>query len=323
MQVRAWREVVRKTWDGFWEDDCLTLGAAVAYYSVFSLAPLLLTVIAVSGLVFGHQAVQDRIQEQVQGLIGPGAADQLQAMLMAAARPTSEGITVTLVSLVIILFGATGAFSALQDALNRIWHVTPDPRIGGLRQFLTKRIWSLGMILGVAFLLIVSLVLTAVLAAMSRWLGGFLPPIVSTGVLQTAATVASFIVVTLLFGAIFRVLPDAEIRWRDVWLGATLTSLLFSIGKNALGVYLGRSAIASAFGAAGSLMLIVIWLYYASVILLLGAEFTKFWAASCGRVIRPEPGAVGVVHSDRIEQVQTEQLPGSPNSPLIEKVESH
>jgi len=319
---RDWSQLVHKTWDGFWDDDCLTLGAAVSFYSLFSLAPLLLTVIAVSGLVFGPQAVQQSIQEQVQSLIGPGAAEQLQSMLMAAAQPTSEGLSVTLASLFVIVFGATGAFAALQDALNRIWHVTPDPRIGGIRLFIAKRIWSLGMILGVAFLLMVSLILTALIAATGRWLGGFLPAFISAGFLQTVTTGTSFLIVTLLFGTIFRVLPDAEVRWCDVWLGALLTSLLFSIGKSALGVYLGHSAIASAFGAAGSLMLIVIWLYYAAMVLLLGAEFTKFWAASSGRVIRPEPGAIGVVHSDRLEPVQTTALPGSTNSPLIEEVKS-
>jgi len=182
--------------------------------------------------------------------------------------------------------------------------------MGGIRFFLTKRLWSLGMTLGVAFLMMVSLVITAVLAAMSQWLGALLPMVISSGVLQAFSTLASFLVIAVLFGAIFRILPDAEIRWRDVWVGALLTSLLFSLGKTALGMYLGRSGTASIYGAASSLVLIVLWLYYASLILLLGAEFTRFWAASSGRVVRPEPGAMGVVKKEQPERMQTSQLPG-------------
>jgi membrane protein len=271
----------------------MMLGAAVAYYSVFSLAPLVLTVVSLAGVIFGRQAVENRVQDQVQDMIGAGAAEQLQLMLKAAAKHESEGVVVGFAGLVMLFLGATGAFAALQDALNRVWRVTPDPTRGSLRTFLIKRVWSFGMIVGVVFLMAISLIVDAILAAVSKWFTGLMPEALSAGVLQVVTMVSSFLIIAMLFGAIFRVLPDAKLTWRDVWVGALLTSVLFTAGKTALGIYLGRIAAASPYGAASSLVLIVLWIYYACQIVLLGAEFTRVWTTE-GRYVAPEAGAVKV-----------------------------
>ena len=297
--------LLKRTLYAFIEDDCLDLGASVAYFSIFSLAPLLLTVVAVAGLFYGNAAVQERLNAQMQSVIGSSAADQMQLMLQNQAKSESTGIVMSVIGLLVLLFGATGSFAALQNALNRVWHVKPDPRTGGIRAFAVKRLWSFGMILAVVFLMVVSLILGAVLAAMGAWARRFLPGGLSTTLLQAAGTLVSLVVLTSLFGAMFRVLPDAKIAWRDVWLGGLITSILFTAGHTALGIYLGRSAIVSVYGAAGSLVLIVLWLYYASLIVLFGAEWTRAWATSHGRYVQPEEGAVEIVTQEPGRQKQT------------------
>jgi membrane protein len=285
---------VKRTFSSFLDDDCMTMGAAIAYYTVFSLAPLLLTVIAIAGLVFGREAVQHGIVGQIQQLIGSDAAKEIQTMLAKAGQNHTGGIIGTIIGLIILIFGATGAFSALQDALDRAWHVKPDPKTGGLRSFVTKRVLSFGMILGVVFLLIVSLAISAMLAAVGSWMQPMLPAGLSEGVLHGITFVVSFVVISALFAAMFRVLPDAHVAWRDVWLGGAVTGVLFDVGKTAIGLYLGKAAPASTYGAAGSFVVIVLWLYYASLIVLLGAEFTKIWADAHGRGLQPQKGAVRV-----------------------------
>jgi membrane protein len=279
----------------------MTLGAAMAYSAVFSLAPLLLTIVSLAGLVFGRDAIQNQIAGQVQGLIGQGAAEQVQTMLANQAKNQSGGIIGTAIGILTLIFGATGAFAALQDALNKAWQVQPDPKQGGIRAFLTKRMLSFGMILGVVFLLIASLAVSAALAAVSTWMGGYLPSGLSGGVAQGLSFVVSLAVIAALFTVILKVLPDGRVSWRDAWAGGALTSILFTIGKTALGIYLGKAAPGSVYGAAGSLVLIVLWLYYASLILLFGAEFTKVWAAAHFRTIAPEKGAVRVFTETRPE----------------------
>lgn len=294
-------QVAKNTFNEFLNDDCMTQGAAMAYYTIFSLAPLLLILISLAGLVFGREAVQNQIAGQISGLIGADAAQQVESMLAHQAQNQSRGIFATVVGLLTLLFGATGAFAALQDALNKAWHVQPDPAKGGLRAFLTKRVWSFGMILGIVFLLVASLAVSAGLAAMTKYMGGYLPAGFSTTLAQALSFTVAFAVITALFALILKFLPDGRIQWRDAWVGGALTSILFTIGKTALGVYLGKAAPGSAYGAAGSLVVIVLWLYYASLILLLGAEFTKVWAAAHHRAIQPEPGAVRVVTETRRE----------------------
>src|SRR3954453_21042466 len=231
-------ELAKNTWNGFSDDDCMTLGAAMAYYTVFSLAPLLLTVVSLAGLVFGREAVQNQIAGQIQGLIGSGAAQQVQSMLAHQSQNQSGGIIGTVVGIITLIFGATGAFVALQDALNKAWHVQPDPAAGGIKAFLTKRMMSFGMILGVVFLLIASLAASAALAAATTWMGGYLPSGFSSSLAHALTFVVSFVVIAGLFALILKVLPDGRVTWRDASVGAVLTSILFTIGKTGLGIYL-------------------------------------------------------------------------------------
>lgn len=295
-------QVAKDTFNEFLGDDCMTQGAAMAYYTVFSLAPLLLVIVSLAGLVFGREAVQHEIAGQISGLIGSDAAKQVEAMLAHQAQDEAQGIVGTVVGLLTLLFGATGAFAALQDALNKAWHVQPDPARGGMRAFLTKRVWSFGMILGIVFLLVASLAVSAALAAVTKFMGGYLPAGFSATLAHALSFTVSLAVITALFALILKFLPDGEVHWRDAWAGGAVTSVLFTIGKTALGFYLGKAAPGSAYGAAGSLVVIVLWLYYASLILLIGAEFTKVWAAKHRRKIHPEPGAVSVVTETRREE---------------------
>jgi len=284
--------LLKGTVQSFIDDDCMTMGAALAYYTVFSLAPLMLMVISIAGLALGREAVQHSLVTQIGSLIGPEAAREVQTMLTHATQDTSGGIIGTVVGIVALLAGATGTFASLQDALNRLWRVKPDPNAGGIKAFIGKRLMSFGMILGVAFLLLVSLAVSAALSSFGSWAGGVLPSSLSGGFLKVLNIVVSFLVITLLFGTIFKFLPDAKIEWKGVWPGAAVTSILFTAGKTAIGLYLAKSATASAYGAAGSFVLIIVWLYYASLILLLGAEFTRLWMTSTGDDAPPEPGAV-------------------------------
>jgi membrane protein len=287
-------QLAKKTVQSFIDDDCTTMGASLAYFTVFSLAPLLLTVISIAGLALGKASVQASLQDQIAGLIGSDAAKQVQTMLTHATQSTSGGVLGTVIGVVLLLAGATGTFGSLQDALNRVWKVKPDPKRGGIRGFIGKRVLSFGMVLGVAFLLLVSMVISAALAGIGSWAKGYLPASLTGGVLVGLNFLVSFAVTAALFAAIFKVLPDARNRWGDVWLGACVTSLLFTLGKLGIGFYLAKSATASAYGAAGSFVLIVLWLYYASLILLAGAEFTKEWMSHTENPPKPESGAVKV-----------------------------
>lgn len=283
------------------DDDCTTQSAAIAYYTTFSIAPLLLIVIAIVGLVFGRQAVQHDIQQQVQGLIGTGPASEVGALVKNAGQNSSSGVAGAILGIAALMLGATGAFSQLQSSLNLVWHVKPDPRIGGLKNFVGHRILSLGMILAIAFLLLVSLAVSAAISAVGNFLSGFLPQGFSGPLLQAIAFVVSLAIIAALFASIFKVLPDAAIEWRDVWLGAGMTAVLFTVGKFLIGMYLGHSSTASAYGAAGSLVLIVLWIYYSSLIFLLGAEFTAAWSEARTGGVRPKHGAVKVQTQENLQ----------------------
>jgi membrane protein len=283
---------VNRTISRYLDDDCTTMAAALAYYSTFSLAPLLLIVIAVVGLVFGRHAVQQEIQQQIQSLVGSDAATEVGAMVDSAANHSASSAPSAALGLAALLFGASGAFAQLQSALNQIWRVTPDPRTGGFKNFLARRILSFGMILAFAFLLLVSLAVTAALAAFGSFISVYLPRWFSGPLLVGIGFVVSFSIVAALFASMYKILPDAVIRWRDVWMGAGITSVLFTLGKFLIGFYLGRSGVADAYGAAGSLVLIVLWVYYSSLVFLIGAEFTEVWAEIHSGPVRPKPGAV-------------------------------
>ncbi len=284
--------ILKRATRRFMDDDCMTQAAALAYYATFSLAPVLLIVISVAGLVLGREAARRQVQEEIQTIVGSGAGTFVGDMIRNAGRSSSSGILGTVLGGLAVIFGATGALGQLQTALNRAWHVRPDPDAGGVRTFLLGRALSLAMILGIALLLLASVAVTASLSAFGDLVKAFLPGAFSSVVRHGMWFAASLAVVTVLFAAIFKVLPDAEVEWKDVWLGAFVTAVLFSIGRTLIGVYLGHTTTASSFGAAGSLVLILLWIYYSSLIFLFGAEFTAAWARSHGAAIRPGRGAV-------------------------------
>ena len=269
--VKANAGLLKQSVPEFLDDDCQTMAAALSYYTVFSLPPLLMLMLLVLGRVLEPHQVQRLLEGQIDGLMGPAGAEQVRSIFQQAHRSGGGSIVATIVSFVALLVGATGAFGQLQAALNRAWEVKPDPRQGGIMAFLRKRVFTFGMVLGVAFLLLVSLALSAGLAAVGSTLGGFLPGPPPAAVLQLINFVISFGVITALFAAMFKILPDAEIGWRDVWPGAAATAFLFTLGKLLLGLYLGRSDPGAAFGAAGSLAVMLVWIYYSSMILLFGA----------------------------------------------------
>jgi membrane protein len=272
-----------------WSDDKVPRhGAALAYYTVLSLVPLLVVIIAIIGLIFGRAAAQEQILEQIAALIGPQSAETIKDMIQRASQP-STGIVATIVAAATLLFAASGVFAQLQDSLNAIWGVTPKEG-RGLWGLLRDRFISLAALLGTGFLLLVSLVLSAGLAAFGKWFSGWLPA--PELVLQGLEVTVSFIVITGLFALIFKILPDARIAWSDVWVGAALTALFFTMGKFAIGIYLGKSDVGSAYGAAGSLVILLVWVYYSAQILMFGAEFTQVYANRLGSHIVPSQDAV-------------------------------
>ena len=255
-----------------WLDDYApSMGAALSYYTLFSLAPLLLIVISVAGLVFGADAVRGEIVGQLQGLMGKDAAKTVEQILASVSQP-AQGITATVIGIVLVLIGATSVFAELQSALDRIWRAPTREKSSGLWTLLRTRLLSFGMILGIAFLMMVSLVLGAVMAALGKWWGGMF---VGWEVLaQILNEVFSLVLTTTVFAMIYKLMPRVKVRWQDVWLGAIVTAALFTIGKFLIGYYIGKSGIASGFGAAGSLVIILVWVYYSAQIFLIGAEFT-------------------------------------------------
>lgn len=273
----------------FNEDECSVRAAALAYYTVFALPPLLILLTLVIGAFWDPAEVERTLETQFSSLIGNEGGHAIREMLAHAKRPGAGGGLATILGLGALLFGALGAFTQLQGALNRAWEVKPDPKKGGLRQFISKRVLSAGMILAVAFLLLVSFAVSAILSALGTRMS-FIP----APALHAVDLSLSFAVMTVLFAAIFRFLPDAEIAWRDVWLGALVTSVLFVVGKFVIGYYLGRSAPGDAYGAAGALAVILVWIYYAGMIVLFGAEFTQAWADRKGSRNPPENGAMKV-----------------------------
>jgi membrane protein len=280
------------------EDKAPRLGAALAYYTVFSLAPLLLVVIAIAAFVFGEKAAQGQIVGQIEGLIGPDSARAIQDMLANAQKPSS-GIVATVVGVVMLLAGASGVFGQLQDALNTVWEVEPKPD-RGLVGIVRDRFLSLTMVLGTGFLLLVSLVLSAALATAGQALHRLSPGLEAIG--HVVEIAVSFGIVSLLFALIFKYLPDAKIAWRDVWFGAVVTAALFVIGKFAIGLYLGHASIGSAYGAAGSFVVILVWVYYSAQILLFGAELTQVYANRSGSRVKPAENAVRISEKKRAEQ---------------------
>ena len=277
--VKNWWPLIKAAVKAWIEDYAPSMGAALSYYTLFSLAPVLLIVISVAGLIFGAEAARGEIFGQLRGLMGTDAAKAVEDILTSVNKPT-EGITATVVGFVLLFIGATTVFGELQDALDRIWRAPERDKTGGWWGLIRARLLSFGMILGIAFLLIVSLVLSAAVAALGKWWSGAFG---SWEVLaQVVNIVVSYVVTTLAFAMIYKIMPRVKIRWHDVWLGAAVTALLFTVGRFLIGLYVGKSGIASGFGAAGSLIIILVWVYYSAQIFLLGAEFTWVYARTHG-----------------------------------------
>jgi membrane protein len=274
--LNTWR-LIYESVNEWMNDRASRKGAALAFYTVFSLAPILILSIAIAGLFFGEEAARGEIFDQVKGLLGNEAAAAVQAMIQNASEP-GAGLIATLIGFVTLFIGATTALAELKDGLDQIWDAPPE-KTKGFFYFLRKRLLSVGLILSLGFLLLVSLVLSAVVSALARNWG---PRDATSVVLQTVNFLFSFGLVTLLFAMIYKILPAVRIAWRDVMIGAVITALLFNIGKWLIGLYLGNSAVASTYGAAGSVILVLMWVYYSAQIFLLGAEFTKVYAHRYG-----------------------------------------
>jgi membrane protein len=289
MTLKLFWQVLKEAGTAWWDDKAPRMGAALAYYSVFSLAPLLLIAIGIAGLVFGEQAAQGEILGQIKDTVGVTAAGAIEDVLKSAAGQT--GTLATVVGLAVLLFGASGVFVELQDALNTIWKVVPKPGLG-VWDTVRSRLLSFAVVLGTGFLLLVSLVLSAGLEALSGALRPLTEHLPGEAWLWRLLNFGlAFVVITVLFAMIYKILPDAEIGWRDVWTGAALAALLFAVGKYAIGLYLGRGGVASAFGAAGSLVVVLVWVYYSAQILLFGAEFTRAHSLKTGSNIQPSANA--------------------------------
>jgi membrane protein len=252
--------LVRDSVKEFLNDDCQTQAAALSYYTIFSIPPLVVLILMLLGAVLDPQDIRGQLETQLGALMGPSAAQQIRSILEQAQAPGSGNVIATTLSIIALLLGAAGAFGQLQGALNRAWEVAPDPEKGGLKTFLLKRVFSFGMILSVAFLLLVSLVLSAALTAFGGALGTLLPDGLSATLLQVLNQVFSLVVITALFASLFKVLPDARAAWRDVWVGGAATAVLFVVGKFLIGLYLGQSNPGQAFGAAGSLAVLLVWI---------------------------------------------------------------
>jgi membrane protein len=279
--------LLKEAFSGWNDDNAQRLGASLSYYTLFSLAPVLVIAIGLAGLVFGQKAAQGQIQAQLAGLVGEQSAQALEGMVNNS-RQAKTGIVASLVAFVTLVLGATGVFVELKSALNDIWKVQPPPGASGIRGFIRTRLISLAMVMAVGFLLIVSLVASAALAAAQGVLAGWLPGWDKlVWVLNELTSVA---VISALFALLFKYLPDAPIAWKDVWVGAAITSILFTIGKTLIGLYLGKSSVASVYGAAGSVVIVVIWVYYAAQIFYFGAELTQAYAHRHGsRRGEPKP----------------------------------
>ena len=295
MNLKGLFAILKKAASDWIEDQAPTLGAALAYYTVFSLAPLLIIAIAIAGLAFGREAAQGQIFEQLRGLLlGEESGKAMQDLVQNANAKPATGVVASLIGVVTLLLGASGVFGQLKTSLNAIWNVQPKPG-RGILGIIQDRILSFGFILVVGFLLLISLLLTAAIAVMGEWFSGMVPGMEPLA--HIVNLVLSLALITLLFAMIFKFLPDAKIAWHDVWIGAFITALLFIVGKFALGFYLGKSAVGSSYGAAGSLIVLLLWVYYSSQILFFGAEFTQVYANRVGSHVDPADNAVAVQKS--------------------------
>jgi membrane protein len=306
MHLKDFLELLKATFTAWSEDRVSRLAAALAYYAIFSLAPLLIIVIGVAGLVFNQADVREQIIAQTQDLFGKSGAQLIDSML-SNAFGAGSGWIATGIGIAILVFAATGLVVQLQGALNTIWGVDSIAK-EGIINLLKDRLISLAMILGIGFLLLISLILGAVLSTLNDYFANFIPNWVN--LLQFANLLLSFVTITVLFAMIYKILPDVQITWRDVWIGAVVTALLFTIGKTLIGLYLSIASVGSAYGVAGSLVVILLWIYYSAQIVLLGAEFTQVYARKYGSQIVPDIEAEDSTDSaeQRLAQSKAEQV---------------
>jgi membrane protein len=280
--------LLKDTVNDWLDDRAMSLAASLAFYAVLSLAPLLVVAVSVAGLVFGEAAARGEISQQFRTMLGPEAGAAIEGIVAHAKEPHAS-VMATVIGVVVLLFGASGVFGELQDSLNAIWKVKPKPG-RGVMGVVKARFFSFAMVLGVAFLLLVSLLVSAALSVAGKVMAERMPGGEAVWIVVNFAI--SFAVVSLLFALIFKVVPDAKVNWRDVGYGAAFTALLFTIGKALIGIYLGHAGIGSPYGAAGSLVVLVVWVYYSAQIMFLGAEFTQVYARMFGSCIRPGDDAV-------------------------------
>jgi membrane protein len=274
MSTKDLLSILKTTFAAWNKHEAPRLGAALAFYTILSLSPLVIIVVALAGVIFSRSTAQAHILSQVQGMIGVEGGKAMESMLANAQKPAA-GILGTIVGLLSLLFGASGVFTELRSALNLIWEVNPE-ETSGVVALLRERFFSFGMVLSIGFLLLVSLVVSTILAAVGKFFGGLLP--IPSPVLAVLNFLLSYIGVAVLFGLIFRFVPEAKVRWVNVWLGALATALFFTIGKTVIGLYLGKSSLGSAYGAAGSVIVVIVWVYYSAQIFFFGAEFTHAYS---------------------------------------------
>ncbi len=286
--LKSFLSIIATTYKNWMNNEPFQMSAAVSYYALFSFPALLIIIIQTTGIFYEKSEVKGKIINEIQLVLGKDSAQTVEIMLKNAIDQ-EQSTLVIIIGIITLLYGATGMFIALQKSLNTIWGVKPKPKNEFLKM-IKDRVFSLGLILMIGFLLLISLVMTALITATTEWLGQYFPEIIIYGI-QILNFIVSLVLITVLFAMIFKILPDVKIRWRDVWLGAFVTTILFSIGKSALGIYFGTVNPGSTFGAAGSVILILLWVSYSSLILFFGAEFTQVIAAKYGVGIRPAPYA--------------------------------
>ncbi|AFY44875.1 YihY/virulence factor BrkB family protein [Nostoc sp. PCC 7107] len=303
MNFQAIVGLFQETFQEWSEDKASRLAAALAYYTIFSIAPLLIIVIAIAGAVFGEEAARGEIVRQIQGLVGRDGAEFIEIAIRNASQPKTGAIA-SIISILLLLLGATGLFTELQDALNTIWEVQPKPG-RAMKNVVRQRALSFAMILGIGFLLLVTLVISTGLTAVVGYFSNLLPGV--DILWRILNFLLSFTISTLLFGLIFKVLPDVKITWNDVLIGAVITSLLFSLGRYLLGQYLGNNSFGSTYGAAGSLVVILAWVYYAAQILFFGAEFTQVYARRYGSGIRPTRNAIPMNNNGQSKRIKSDR----------------
>ena len=287
MNLNTIWSLLKETFNEWQHDKVPILAAALSYYMIFSIAPILILVIAVVGFIVGEQIAQDEVFAQLESFFGSENAASIRTVLQNQFSPSSN-ITATIIAVVTILFGATTVFAQLKQALNLIWGVEPKPG-RGVKSFVQTRILSILMVLGIGFILLLSLIISSVLSGATTWLEKLL--FIPSLVWSLVDLVISLSLTTLLFGQIYRVLPDVRIAWKDVAVGAGITAVLFTIGKSLISLYLGNSSIGSAYGAAGSFVIVLVWIFYSTQIFLFGAEFTQVWSRRYGSQIRPNKNA--------------------------------